>query len=76
MIAYIQVLNRTEPIFDIGQRLSRKKLQRSILPQNQFLGKSLGIWKLAEMVTQLQIAVNLWDFWREFNPRVAMTAYP
>ena len=52
-----------------------KKLQRSNLPQNQFLSKSFGIWKLAEMANQLQIALKPYEFERVFNPPVAMTAY-
>ena len=52
-----------------------KKLQRSNLPQNQFLSKSFRIWKLAEVANQLQIALKPYEFERVFNPPVAMTAY-
>ena len=76
MIAYRQGFNRTDPNFDIAQLLGRKKTGKVNFVSNQFLSKSFRIWKLAELVTQLRIALNPLEFRREFNPRVAMSAYP
>ena len=58
MIAYGQVFNLTDPTFDIAQLLGRKKTGKVNFVSKQITLQIPLFWKSAEMVTQLQIALN------------------